>query len=459
MEDTIAAIATPRGAGAIGIIRLSGKNAIEIASKIFSSPDKISLKEVETHTIHFGYITSPLENHKVIDTALFSVMKAPRTYTGEDIVEISTHCNPLILKDTVELLVRLGARIAEPGEFTKRAFLNGKMDLVQAEAVVEIINAKTEDQLRISMEQLKGELSRKIKEIQNSIYNILMPIEAELDFPDEDVGETDYQRIKEQIQEILNQVEKLLKSYSQGKVIEEGVKVAIIGRYNCGKSSLFNLLVEEEERVIVSPQPGTTRDRVEEEVVINGRLFTFVDTAGFKTPCSKVEEESMKQTKKAISKADICLFMMDNNKAFHIKDLNLLEEKPYYIIVINKTDLPCRLDQKRLRQAVGNRPIIRISCKEKKGIEEVKETVYRVSEDILNKANSTLLLTNLRHKNLLEECRDHLFECLNAIDSGYLLEFIAEGLKKSIQPLQELTGEKVTDNLLDDIFRNFCIGK
>jgi tRNA modification GTPase len=461
-NDTIAAIATPIGQGGIGLIRMSGKDSIHIISRIFSPKNNIDLINADSHTIHYGTIIDNNNEKIPIDEVLVSIMKAPRTYTKEDIVEISCHGSYVVLQKILNILITIGARLAEPGEFTKRAFLNGRMDLTQAEAVIDIINAKTEDASKSAIKHLEGYLSIYIKKLQDSIKEILISLEAHIDFSDDIGSEFNYKDIKEKLSDMITSLESLMNTYNQGKILKDGIVVSIIGKTNVGKSSLFNALIDSPSRAMVAHIPGTTRDYLDENINISGRLFRFIDTAGFKSPRGVVEEKSLGITKKCIDDADIVLFVLDGSKLFSRKDLdiwNVISNKPC-IVVVNKADLKIKISKNTVEDVFKNKKVINVSCKDNKGIPELKETIVKLSNSIdSTPLNADIIITNVRHKDIMDKTISSIKDSISAINKNLSLEFIASDLKHALESLQEMTGERISENILDDIFSKFCIGK
>lgn len=458
-NDTISAISTPIGQGAIGLIRISGKDAFNILKRIFKPKGILDLDSVPTHTVHFGYI---LENgNQPLDEVLVTIMRAPHTYTKEDMVEISCHGSPIVLNKVLHNVINAGARLAEPGEFTKRAFLNGRLDLNQAEAVAELINAKTEESARVAFKHLKGDLSIYIKSLQHIIKEIVTSIEANVDFPEEDIPEPVHRDLKERLEKILFNVKKLISTYENGVIINNGINVAIVGKTNVGKSSLFNILVEK-PRAIITPIPGTTRDFIEEFVNINGKLFKFIDTAGWKVPKGVIEEETLKLTKRCIEDSAVILFLIDGSKPLVKKDLeiwDLIVNKPK-ITIINKIDLLQKLSIEKVKRLFNTEKFINISCKENTGIDELKSELIKISNSLYNPIDdSEIIITNTRHKNVLEKVENNIKDAIAALENNLSIEFVAYDLKLSMENLQELTGERISDTILEDIFSKFCIGK
>lgn len=461
-NDTITAISTPLGQGAIGLIRISGKDAIKILEKVFLTKNPLDFASVPTHTVHYGHIIDNEDGNVPIDEVLVAIMRAPRTYTREDTVEISCHGGPITLQRIIDSVLKAGARIALPGEFTKRAFLNGRIDLGQAEAVIELINAKTEEASRLAIKHLNGDLSRDVKSIQLEMNEILTVLEANIDFPEEDIPTLNCNQIKDKLSSLTSLLKQIISTYKQGKIINNGISTAIIGKANVGKSSLFNILIGKPSRVLVTPIPGTTRDFIEESVNIKGRFFKLIDTAGLKTPRGMIDEETLNLTNKCIEDAECIIFLLDGSKSLSKKDLEiwgLILDKPK-IIVTNKIDLPQRISVEKIRETFHVENIINISCKENIGIEELKTSLFEETNNIYGQSqDSGITITNIRHKNILENVENCIKDAISAIENNLSAEFIATDIRQAIENLQELTGERVSDSILDNIFSKFCIGK
>lgn len=462
VNDTITAISTPSGQGAIAIIRISGKDSFNILKKFFHPKSPIDLSNVPSHTIYYGHIHDDKNGNIPIDEVLVTVMRAPRTYTKEDTIEISCHASPIVLQKILDCVIKSGARLAEPGEFTKRAFLNGRIDLSQAEAIIDLINAKTEEASKIAIQRLKGDLSIYIKKIQDDIKEILMTLEANIDFPEEDIPLIDYDQIRESLSNLVIELKQLISTYKDGRIFKDGISTAIIGRANVGKSSLFNILVENPSRALVTHIPGTTRDIIDESININGKLLKFIDTAGLKAARGIIEEKSLELTYKSIEDATCVIFLLDGSKIFNTKDLeiwNLIKLKPN-IIVINKLDLPQKISLEKVKDIFHVESIIKISCKDNIGIDELKSRLSEICNEIFNiDSASNLIITNLRHKSILEKTILSIENAQSAIEKNLSVEFIASDLRHTLENLQEFTGENVSEAILDSIFSKFCIGK
>ncbi|RLD20268.1 MAG: tRNA uridine-5-carboxymethylaminomethyl(34) synthesis GTPase MnmE [Caldiserica bacterium] len=448
MNDTIVAISTPKGFGGIGVVRLSGPTTFFIGQKVFSTTVK------KPKTVYTGYIFNP-DTKERIDTGIAIYFKAPHSYTGEDVFELQMHGGVKNLELVVKILIQLGARLAKRGEFTRRALLNGKLDLIEAEAVIELIEAKTDKVVKVAAGRLFGGISNKIFEIKKRLLYTISAIEGAIDFPF-DVEALDTGQLEKQITDVLNLVKSLLLTYKTGKRIEEGTKVVIAGRTNVGKSTLLNALLKF-DRAIVSKIPGTTRDTVEEMIDFFGIPVRFIDTAGVRETKDVIEVLGKERSVKAIQQGDIILFMFDASEILTAEDKKFakLTDGKDRIIVLNKTDLPAKLTIKELKSLFKNEDIIQISALKKKGIEVLEQIIY---DKILPKETETFLITTGREKNCLKDAAKHLEKAKELAGSGRD-ELVSEELKEVIVLLGMLTGEKVSTEILDTIFSRFCIGK
>ena len=452
MEDTIVAISTASGVGAISIIRLSGPNALEVASSIFKGKD---LKKVASHTINHGYIID--KNGRIIDEVLVSVMLAPKTYTTEDIVEINTHGGIASTNKVLELCLVNGARLAQPGEFTKRAFLNGRIDLTEAEAIEDVITSSTDKSLRLSMNQLTGSLKNLITEIRKDIMSLIANIEVNIDYPEyEDAEDITLQKLKEKLLPIKSKLEELLKNSNDAKIIKDGINICMIGRPNVGKSSLLNAFLEE-DKAIVTNIAGTTRDIVEGETIINGIKINFLDTAGIRKTANVVEKIGVDKSKKIINTADLIILVLNNNEKLTPDDLELLDlvKNKNYIIFINKNDLPANIDlpdKKYVNVVYGNTLTTA-------GIKELKEMITTLFNLEKISTNDATYITNARHKALIEVALNYLNSALENIDNSYSVDMLEIDIRACWDTLGEIIGATYKDELLDELFSNFCLGK
>ena len=460
--DTICAISTPPGVSGIGIVRLSGPKTYKIIEKIFTpgkitgKRKKIKIEKIPSHTVHYGHI---IENGRIIDEVLLTIMKAPKSYTREDMAEIGCHGGIIPLKEVLNLCIKMGARLASPGEFTMRAFLNGRIDLSQAESVLEIINSQTEKGLEIALSKLEGNFSKKINQIREKIINILVNFEATIDFPEEEDTERIEIECEGKIREILKEVEDILSSARRGKLLFEGVKAAIVGRTNVGKSSLLNKLIEE-ERAIVSEIPGTTRDIIQEVINIKGIPVKIIDTAGIRKTKGKIEKMGVEKAIEWMKKAEINIVVIDGSQKLKKDDEKLLENinGKEYIIAVNKIDLPLKVNIEHLKKDFDIEKIVMVSAKNGNGIEELKEKIFKIIEKGKRKSDGEIYL-NLREENLIRKLKKALNDCLLSIKNNLTPEITVECLREAINEIDYLTGRKYNDEILEKIFSNFCIGK
>jgi len=464
LEDTIAAIATPIGEGGIGIVRISGNKALNIADKIFvSKSGGIMPSEYKTYTVHYGRIIDARKakrhSSSQVDEVLLTVMKAPKSYTREDIVEINCHGGIEALKQVLDLVIASGARVAEPGEFTKRAFLNGRLDLAQAEAVLDMIRAKTDRSLEAAVSQLEGSLSKKVNEILDAVVGVASQIEASIDFPEEELDIVTA-AAPGKVGDIISALKALIDSFEEGIVLREGVLAVICGKPNAGKSSLMNLLLQR-DRVIVTPIPGTTRDAVEEMINLKGIPIRLVDTAGIAHTEDIVEREGIKRSKTYLEMADMALVMFDASGPIDEKDMNIvkLTGKKKKIIVINKIDLPVKINKKKLKDIFKGDTIVEISVDKKKNIALLEKAIANTIWSGSVCQGEGAIVTNARHKELLDKALAGMVSVKNAMKGGAWPEIVAVDLKEVIFNLGLVIGRSVSDDVLDRVFSEFCIGK
>ena len=457
--DTIAAISTAPGDGAIGIIRISGSEAFAIAEKIFAGKKKFN--NIPSHTVNYGKIINPYNNGEIVDEVLLLKMEKPKSFTTEDVVEIHCHGGTVVLKKILEIVLKAGARIAEPGEFTKRAFLNGRIDLSQAEAIIDIINAKTDRSSKAAVEQLEGKLSRIVKDIRKKLIELIAHIEVNVDYPEYDVEQLTERIIYERATEIKNDLVKLLSSYDKGRVIREGANVVITGRPNAGKSSLFNEL-SGKSRAIVTDIPGTTRDIIDDYINLNGIPVRLIDTAGIRETEDVIEKIGVQRAQDALEKADIIILMIDATAGITKDDLSLLEEisDKKLIIVINKIDL---LDKQKpdddLQKIISGRKSVEISVKKGIGINELESEIEKMLlKDAAGNEND-IIITNVRHKNHVDKALDSTNEALSAIENGIPLDCALIDIRNAAEYLGMITGESISEDVANEIFEKFCIGK
>ncbi len=448
MEDTIVAISTSVGEGAISIIRLSGHDALNIASKVFTK----DLTKVDSHTIHYGFITS---NNEKIDEVLVSVMKAPKTFTREDIVEINCHGGIATTNKVLEVLLENGARLAEPGEFTKRAFLNGRIDLLEAEATMDLISSKAESARKISINTLTGKTSNLIKNLRSELVKIISNIEVNIDYPEyEDIEVLTNESILPDIKKFKEKLEEIIKKSEDSKVIKEGIRVGIIGRPNVGKSSLLNSLLEE-EKAIVTDVPGTTRDTVEGSLIVSGIPLNIIDTAGIRKTEDTVEKIGVEKSLKIIDTSDLLIYILNNNEEITEEEKEILEKtkNKKRIIVVNKIDLKTKLNKKLLDS------YIEISVKENIGIDKIKDEIKRLFNIGEISTNDMTYLSNARSIALLKKSLNNINDAINEINNNNPIDIVELSLKESWNNLGEVIGETYTDELLDELFSRFCLGK
>lgn len=459
--DTIAAIATSFGEGGIGIIRISGDNAFNIANKIFVAFDKnkkdIKIEEYKSHSLTYGVIK---DNDEIIDEVLLAVMKAPKTYTCENVIEINCHGGKSSVKRVLNTVLKNGARIAERGEFTKRAFLNGRIDLSKAEAVIDIINAKTDMGHKLALNKLEGKLKEKIEEYRNNIITMTAHIEASIDYPEHDDETMTYNMIEEKTKELIKKVEKLLKTADTGRIVKEGIKTVILGKPNVGKSSILNILLNE-DRAIVSDIAGTTRDVLKEDLNINGVALNIVDTAGIRKTDDKIEKIGVEKSKEYAQEADLILLVLDNSKPLDKEDIEILDfiKNKKTLILINKTDLKGNLNIDNLKEYIQKDNIFMLSAKEDLGFDELKNKIETLFFDGEINIDEDILISNERNKNSLYNCIQSLKNVLNTVDLKMPEDFISMDLIEAYRYLGEITGESLEEDVIDKIFSEFCLGK
>lgn len=459
IDDTIAAIATAPGEAGIGIVRLSGERSIEFVDKIFRSKEDKKLSEYKSRRITYGHIIDPKSNER-IDEVLVSYMKGPNTYTREDIVEINCHGGMIPVKKILELVLRLGVRAANPGEFTKRAFLNGRIDLAQAEAVMDLISAKTEKGFDVALNQLEGSLSKQVSKIREQLLEMLAHIEVSIDFAEEDIDEVTLDILLQNSRDVEADIQKLLDTADTGKIVREGLSTVIVGKPNVGKSSLLNALIRE-SRAIVTDVPGTTRDVIEEHLSIKGIPLRLIDTAGIRETEDIVEKIGVERSKELFNLADLIIVMLDASRELTEEDKQIMEliGSKKALVIINKTDLPKKLDFEEVEKIIGNKKIIKVSIVEEKGLEEIEDALVDMVYQGQVRAKDSLLVTNIRHKNALERALESIKDSTKAIKQKLPLDFVEVDIKNTWEALGEITGDTAGEDLLDHIFKNFCIGK
>ncbi len=457
LGDTIAAISTPSGPGGIGVVRVSGPQALSIAGKIFHR--KGGFSPLLSHRFYLGEIIRP-EDQKVVDEVLLVFMRQPRTYTREDVVEIQCHSGVLVLQEVLMAVLRSGARLAEPGEFTKRAFLNGRIDLTQAEAVIDLIHSQTQQSLELANRQRSGKLAAEVRQMKEELLNLLALLEASVDFPEEEIPGISPQEIRRSLLSTRNRLHALSETYREGKIYREGIAAVIIGKPNVGKSCLLNALLKE-ERAIVTPVPGTTRDVIEETVNMGGIPVRLMDTAGLRPVQDAIEEEGIKRTQDRLVQADLVIWVLDGSAPLSSEDLAILPQvRPKKaVIAVNKNDLSQRITLEGLHQELPGTPFIPISALYGSGIDRLREAIRRL---VLNgKADSRgeVILSHLRHKLAAEAAREALSRAINALDQNLSWEFVILDVRQALESLGTVLGESAPEDVLDRIFEQFCIGK
>ena len=452
--DTIAAISTPKGEGGIGIIRISGDKSFEILSKIFNT--KNPNKDLGFYKFNYGFIH---DKGKIIDEVMIVRMKAPKTYTCEDVVEINCHGGYFVTEKVLELVLKNGARHAEKGEFTKRAFMNGRIDLSQAEAVMDLIHGKTEKSISLSLDQLRGDLKNKINNFKKSLLDVTAHVNVVLDYPEEGIDDPLPENLRKNLEKVYEEANLLIESYDKGKKIKEGIKTVIVGKPNVGKSTLLNSLLRE-ERAIVTHVPGTTRDIIEEIINIKGIPLVLTDTAGIRKTDDIVENIGVEKSKQLIEKADLILLVLDASEKLEKEDMEVIEKikenNKKTIVLLNKIDLERKLDL----SSYNLENIVEISAKDNIGIEEMEDKIYSyiVEEDVEN-TSEKLIITNIRHKTALEKTKEAVKNIFETINTGKPMDLISVDLKEALDSLSEITGEISSEDILEHIFGNFCVGK
>ena len=451
MNDTIAAISTSLGVGAISIIRVSGSKAIDIVNKVFEGKN---LKKVNSHTINYGYI---IDSKKIIDEVLVSVMKAPKTFTMEDVVEINCHGGISTTKKILQIVLDNGARLAEPGEFTKRAFLNGRIDLAQAESVMDLINSKNESKRKVAIAGLSGDLSNKIKKLRKEILELLAAIEVNIDYPEyEDIEEVTNSKILPQINNIKNRITKLINESENGKILTTGIKTAIVGKPNVGKSSILNRLLDE-EKAIVTDIEGTTRDTVEGSITINGVLLNIIDTAGIRNTQNIVEKIGVSKSIELINTSDLIIMVLNNNDVISDEDKKILSycKNKKVIIVINKNDLERKIDVSKIEE----KNIVYTNTNTPEGINPLKEKISELFNLEFIEQNDNVILSNTRQISLAKEAEKMIIDAQKGIINKIPIDMVEIDIKNCWEKLGEIIGETYTEELIDQLFSQFCLGK
>ena len=457
MENTIAAISTSTGNGGIGIIRLSGKNTFNIIEKIFRPKNKSN--EIKGYNIKYGNIINP-KNNEIIDEVLVSYFVSPKSYTTEDMCEINSHGGMIVEKRILEICLENGAELASPGEFTKRAFLNGRIDLSQAESIIDLINSKSEMEAKESINQLEGYLSTKIKEIEQEMLDIMVNIEVTIDYPEYDVEEVTNVEALEHLKKIKGLLEKLEGSFEKGKILRNGIKTVILGKPNAGKSSLLNLMLKE-DRAIVSDIEGTTRDSIEEYININGIALKLIDTAGIRETDNVIEKLGIEKSMKLADSADLIIAIFDNSRELDENDRKILDfiKDKKAIIILNKVDI--NLNNEYNEKEISNlcKPTIKLSAKFGNGLDELYEEILKLFQFNEISNNNELLITNERHKTQIRKAKENIEKAMETIKSLMPVDIISIHIKEALSDLGEITGENVSQNIIDEIFSKFCLGK
>lgn len=457
--STIVAISTAPGMGGIGIIRLSGENCFEIINKIFIAKNPQKIDEIEGYRMKYGKIINP-ESKKIIDEVLVSYFKAPKSYTAENMCEINSHGGMIVLKKILEVCLSNGAVLAEPGEFSKRAFLNGRIDLTQAEAIIDLINAKSSKEAQESANQLEGYLSKKINKSRDELLDLMVNIEANIDYPEYDVEEVSYKNAEEILEKVKTELEELSKNFENGKIIKDGIKLSIIGSPNAGKSSLLNRILKE-ERAIVTDIEGTTRDLIEEQVLIEGIPFKIIDTAGIRKTDNMIEQIGIEKSKKSANESDVVIAVFDNSKKLEEQDkeiLNIIKDKRA-IVVLNKIDLKEQKQDVLTEEQVTGKKFVKISAKNDIGIEKIYKELVNMFNLSEIESDNNILITNVRHQDLISKAIVAINESIEEIKRMEPIDIISIKIKEILENLGEITGNNVSEDLIKSIFSKFCLGK
>ena len=457
--ETIAAISTATGSGGIGIIRMSGEKCFEILKKIFVTPQELDWNNIKGYTIKYGYIVNA-ETKEKIDEVLVSFFKNPKSYTRENMCEINSHGGIVVERKILEQCLKNGAELAEPGEFTKRAFLNGRIDLSQAESVIELINAKSDREAHESLNQLQGELSRKINSIKFKILDIMADIEASIDYPEYDIEELTEEKTIRVLNEVREDLIKLEESFHTGKLIREGIKTAIIGQPNAGKSSLLNAILKE-DRAIVSEYAGTTRDTIEEFITIKDIPLKIIDTAGIRDTDNVIEKIGVEKALKIAEDADLVIAIIDNSKELDNEDIKILDiiKNKNAIIVLNKIDKEDKKAENREEILKVNKPVVKISAVTKEGIEDLYNEIIKMFNINKIEATNETVITNVRHKNQIDKAVKSIKEAINVAKERQTEDILAIYTKQTLEDLGEITGDNVSEDIINEIFSKFCLGK
>lgn len=457
LTDTIGAISTPLGEGGIAVIRVSGPDSVAAVGRLFRS--KTDLAEASSHTVHYGYIIDPATQER-IEEVLVTIMRAPRSFTTEDVVEVSCHGGLISVKKVLELILDQGVRLAEPGEFTKRAFLNGRIDLTQAEAVIDLIRAKSDRAFKVALKQVEGTLSRQVKELRHQLVELMAHIEVNIDYPEHDVEELTNHFIRDKCIQAMDRIDVLLKTAEQGKVLREGIVTAIVGRPNVGKSSLLNAMAQD-NKAIVTDIPGTTRDIIEEIVNVNGIPLKLLDTAGLRETNDLVEQIGVEKSRNALSDADLIILVLNQSEPLHEDEKVLLDQirERQSIVVMNKTDLPTQLDEAYLLERLTAERVVRMSVKEERGMDDLEKAIGTLFFSGQLESGDLTYVSNVRHIHLLKQARRALEEAREAGEARVPIDLIQIDIRSAWESLGEMIGDSVGESLIDQIFSQFCLGK
>lgn len=459
MNDTIAAIATPPGEGGIGIIRISGKMSLDIGDKIFLNKNNLKLSELEERKLNYGQAIDP-KTQKPIDEVMIVYMAAPATYTTEDVVEVHCHGGIIPVRRILEVILESGASLAESGEFTKRAFLNGRLDLSQAEAVMDLISAKTDSSFDVSLRQLKGSLSYEVSEMIDVLMDMLAHIEASIDFPEDEVEEMAYDKLNIDSKDVLTSIEGLLDTVNTGKILKDGLKTVILGKPNVGKSSLMNAVLKE-NRAIVTDIPGTTRDIIEEHVNIRGIPLKIIDTAGIRQTDDLVEKLGVDKAKEILGNSDLSIVIFDSSRELDDEDLEIISlvKDRKSIVLLNKTDLPKKLEESDIKSKLKDTKIINTTITEGDGLDILEDTLHDMFMSSEVKIGDSTIINNTRHRDQLMKSKKNMVEAIEAIGANMPIDCIEVDIRNAIESLGEITGDSVGEDIINAIFKNFCIGK
>lgn len=454
MNDTISAISTAYGEGGIGIVRMSGSRSYEILSDIFDNIDK-----VENRKLTYGHIRDPRDG-RTVDEVLVAYMKAPHTYTGEDVVEINCHGSMVALRKILDITLKEGASLAEKGEFTKRAFLNGKIDLSQAEAVIDLIKASSSSGYDVALSQLDGSFGKNISKIRQKLVDILVDITVNIDYPDEDIEEIVYENLRKNIFKIKEDIDYLISTSDTGRILKDGIKIAIIGKPNVGKSSLMNRLLME-NRAIVTDIPGTTRDVIQENMMIRNIPVILIDTAGIRETDDKIEKIGIEKSKETFNDADLILFLLNSGDVITDEDYSIMNRvaNKNVLVLLNKSDMDRKIETDRIKEILGDKTFLDTSMETGQGVEELKDIIEKMVYKGNLKQDNSLIVTNARHLNLLRDASAFLEDSLKSIESNQPLEFIEIDVKNTYDDLGAILGEEVGDDILNEVFSRFCLGK